>query len=67
MNERERIGARIAELRKAKGMTQKNLAETTGLIQPNIARIENGRYSTSLDTLARIAEALGARLDFITD
>ena len=67
MNERERIGARIAELRKAKGMTQKDLAEATGLIQPNIARIENGRYSTSLDTLAKIAEALGARLDFITD
>ena len=64
---RERIGARIAELRKEKGMTQKELAEATGLIQPNIARIENGRYSTSLDTLARIAEALGAKLDFITD
>ena len=67
MNERERIGARIAELRREKGMTQKDLAEATGLIQPNIARIENGRYSTSLDTLARIADALDARLDFITE
>lgn len=64
-NERQRIGARIAELRKAKGMSQLQLAEAAGLKQPNIARIEAGKYSTTLDVLTKIADALGVKVDFI--
>lgn len=76
-NERKRIGMRIAELRKDYvwpvkedekpriGMTQAQLAEATGLQQAHIARIETGRYSVGLDTLALIATALDARIDII--
>lgn len=63
MEERERIGKRIAELRKAKGLTQAQLAEKTGFSQSNIGRIETGRYSVGLDVLAKIAEALGAKVE----
>lgn len=63
MAERERIGKRIAELRKAKGLTQAQLAEKTGFSQSNIGRIETGRYSVGLDVLAKIAEALGAKVE----
>lgn len=63
MEERERIGKRIAELRKAKGLTQMQLAEKTGFSQSNIGRIETGRYSVGLDVLAKIAEALGAKVE----
>lgn len=63
--ERKRIGARIAELRTSKGMTQEELAEASGLQQSNLARVESGRYSTRLDTLAAIAAALGYTVDFI--
>ena len=63
--ERKRIGGKIADLRKARGMTQQQLADMAGLAQQNLARVETGRYSSRLDTLAAIAEALGCQLEFI--
>lgn len=65
MTERERIGARIAELRKLKGLTQMQLAEITGFTQSNIWRIESGKYSVGLDILANIADALDASVEII--
>lgn len=64
-NERERIGKRIAELRKEKGISQAKLSELTGIGSGHIARIELGKYSTGIDTLAKIAEVLGYEIDFI--
>lgn len=48
-------------------MTQKELAEKTGIRQSNISRIESGASSPTIDTLARIAAGLGKqlRIDFI--
>ena len=40
-------------------MTQKELAEKTGIRQSNISRIESGASSPTVDTLARIAAGLG--------
>ena len=65
MNERERIGRRIAELRKELGLTQAELAEHCGMAPGNIARIETGRYSTGIDILSRIAQELGKKIDFM--
>lgn len=73
---RDRIGQRIAELRKTirwtdaaginrTGMKQTDLAERCGLSQSHIARIERGMYNFQLDTLSQIAEALGCRIDFV--
>lgn len=64
-SERQRIGCRIAELRKEQDMTQAQLAERCGVAQAHIARIETGRYSVGLDTLAQIATALGRSIDFV--
>lgn len=64
MNDRERIGKRIAEIRKAKGLSQVKLAEAAGIDPGHIARIELGKYSTGIDVLSKIAEALGMVLDF---
>lgn len=64
-NDRIRIGKRIAEIRKSKGLSQAKLAELTGIAYGNIARIETGKYSTGIDLLSRIAVALGYQLDFI--
>lgn len=63
--ERKRIGKRIAEIRKIKGISQAKLAEITGMTPGNIARIELGKYSTGIDILSKIAEGLGYQLDFI--
>ena len=64
--EYEAIRAVIAA-RLACNMTQKELAEKTGIRQSNISRIENGSASPTIDTLARIAAGLGKQLkiDFV--
>ncbi|MGN0721277.1 MAG: helix-turn-helix domain-containing protein [Anaerovoracaceae bacterium] len=55
---REIIKARI-EMR----MTQKELSEKTGIRQSNISRIENGNCSPTVETLEKIAEGLGKKLE----
>ena len=55
----EKLGARLRELRLAAGLTQAELARRTGIHRPNIARVEAGRHTPSLETLARIASAIG--------
>lgn len=64
--EYEAIRAVIAA-RLACNMTQKELAEKTGIRQSNISRIENGSASPTIDTLAKIAAGLGKQLkiDFV--
>jgi DNA-binding XRE family transcriptional regulator len=54
-----RLGARLRELRVAAGLTQAELARRTGIHRPNIARVEAGRHTPSLETLARLAKAIG--------
>ena len=56
--EYEEIRAVIAA-RLACNMTQKELAEKTGIRQSNISRIESGAGSPTVDMLARIAAGLG--------
>ncbi|MDD3402259.1 MAG: helix-turn-helix transcriptional regulator [Hespellia sp.] len=52
----------IIRTRNEAGMTQKELAERTGIRQSNISRIESGSSSPRIDTLRKIAEGLGKQL-----
>ena len=54
-----RLGARLRALRVAAGLTQAELARRTGIHRPNIARVEAGRHTPSLETLSRLASAIG--------
>ena len=45
-----------------RGLSQEKLAELMGTSHSQISRIESGRHRTNLDTLSRIAHALGLRL-----
>lgn len=54
---RSLIAARIAS-----GMTQKELAEKSGVRQSNISRIENGNCVPTISTLMALAKALGKKL-----
>lgn len=64
--EYEAIRAVIAA-RLEQHMTQKELAQKTGIRQSNISRIESGSTSPTVETLARIAAGLGKELkiDFV--
>jgi DNA-binding NtrC family response regulator len=56
-----RIGEKIREGRKAKGLTLQQLAERTSLSVGFLSQIELGKNSASVETLYRIATALGAQ------
>jgi transcriptional regulator with XRE-family HTH domain len=57
------FGERLAELRKAKGFTQRELAENIGTSQRMIAHYENHVKRPSLDKLESIAKAFGLSID----
>ena len=59
---RVEIISSIIDARQAKGLSQKELAEITGIKQPAIARLENGHISPSVDTINRLLAPLGKRL-----
>lgn len=65
MNIREEIGKRITQLREEKNMSQKELAESVGITQANISRIEQGKYSVGIDILSKIATVFRKRIDFV--
>ena len=51
----------ITKSREASGLSQRELAERSGVPQSIIARIERG-YNISIDTLSKIAFALNKRV-----
>lgn len=53
------LGRQVRALRLQRGMTQEQLAEAAELSVPYISHIERGRKRASLETLERLAEALG--------
>lgn len=55
----------MVRYRADRGLTQAQLAEVTGLTQPQIARLESGEEAPTLKTLARVSTATG--LDFHVD
>ena len=62
---RDRIGQRIAALRKLAGMSQEQLALRAGLQRTHISRIEAGKYAVTLETIQAIAEALCMTVDIV--
>ena len=62
---RERIGGRVATLRKLKGMTQEQLAQEAGLQRTHVNRIEAGKYAVTIDVVQAIAQVLGMTVDLI--
>lgn len=51
----------IAE-RRRQGKTQKQLAEASGLTQSAVARLESKKATPQLDTLLKVASALGCEI-----
>jgi transcriptional regulator with XRE-family HTH domain len=57
----ERVGARIADLRRNRSRTQEDVAAHASINRVTLARIEAGA-NVSLELLSRIARALGVTL-----
>ena len=56
------VGNAVAAARARKGLSQKELSELSGIDQSDISKIERGIANPSVNTLNRLAEALGAKL-----
>lgn len=57
------IGKNIKDIRTARGITQTELAEKTDLSVQFISYIENGTKHPGLETMIKIASALGTTMD----
>ena len=59
---RQDLGADVAALRESSGLSMRALALAAGISPSTQAAIEAGTHSPSIEVLARVADALGARL-----
>lgn len=59
-----RIGTRLKQVRKQSGLTQKRLAEETGLSSALLSRIENGLTVPSIPTLETISKTLKVEIGY---
>lgn len=57
------LGNRLAQLRKAAGLTQVQLAETLGISQQMVASYEVGRRRIPVSLLPALAQALKVQVD----
>jgi transcriptional regulator with XRE-family HTH domain len=60
MDVRQRVGLNLQNLRRAKGLSQEDLAHRAEIHQTYLSGVERGRRNPSIMVLQRIAVALGA-------
>ncbi|UZD22287.1 helix-turn-helix transcriptional regulator [Algoriphagus halophytocola] len=58
MDIKEAFGQKVKLLRKAKELSQEDLADKSGLNRPYISAIEQGKRNVSLEVIEKLAEAL---------
>ena len=69
--EREKINfeidliGKLIEAREQKGLSQRELAELSGVKQPAIARLESMKTTPQIDTLFKIVNPLGYTLSIV--
>ncbi len=52
------IGDRLRAIPEAKGLSQGDIEERTGLLRPYLSRIENGHTVPSVETLEKLPRSL---------
>lgn len=57
-----KIGERIRELRKKRGLSQGDIERVTGMLKAYVSRVEHGHTVPSLESLERFSSALGIEL-----
>lgn len=59
--DRKAFGLIISRLRVQKGLTQEKMSGLAGIARSHLVSLENGTKTVRLDTLWRIADALGIK------
>jgi predicted DNA-binding ribbon-helix-helix protein/DNA-binding Xre family transcriptional regulator len=55
------LARNLRRLRVARGLSQTELAAKAGIARPHLSRLENRTYDTGLDTVSKLAAALGSK------
>jgi len=66
MDVRQRVGLNLQALRKAKGLSQEELAHRADIHQTYLSGVERGRRNPSVVVLARIAAAMEEDIEALT-
>lgn len=67
IKEKARLVSAIIRRRKMLNLTQADVAARTGLTQPAIAKLEGEAQIPRMDTLQKVAIALGMRLELVLE
>ena len=62
-----KLGKKIQDLRKSRGMTQKELADFLGYSESYISYIENDERNISIDDLQKITKIFSIDIDFLLE
>ena len=62
VHEARQVTARLAELREAANLSQRQAAKRAGVDQADLSRIESGQVTPSLPTLLRLLDVVGGML-----
>ena len=57
------VGRMYKQARREMGLTQQEVADVSGVKRPNIARLESGKHSPTVDMLNRIADSMGMDME----
>lgn len=63
MADNNTFGKKLKQIRKAKGLTQEQLAELAGVHEKHISKLELGTYKPSYATLSKVLSALDLEID----
>ena len=66
MDVRQRVGLNLQALRRAKGLSQEELAHRAEIHQTYLSGVERGRRNPSVMVLARIAAAMDEDIEALT-
>ena len=59
------VGRMYKQARREMGLTQQEVADVSGVKRPNIARLESGKHSPTVDMLNRIADSMGMDMEIL--
>lgn len=59
------IAAQISAIAKRQNLTQAAISEKSGVPQGTISRVFSGKCAANIETLCKIAEAVGAKIEVV--
>jgi transcriptional regulator with XRE-family HTH domain len=62
-DERTRLALNLRDLREARGLTQQELSDRSGVPRPTLAHLESGQGNPTLSVLIKVASSLGIGIE----